>query len=76
MARTWEATGRECPSSGAAYFDDVAAGSTHAGSIDCVSALGVARGTAERMFSPSASVSRSQMAAFLARFHEALTDTA
>ena len=76
MARTWEATGRECPSSGAAYFDDVAAGSTHAGSIDCVSALGVARGTAERMFSPSDTVTRAQMATFLARFHEALTDTA
>ena len=66
VARTWEAAGRECPSSGASYFDDLPAGSTHAAGIDCVSALGVARGTAERMFSPSAPVSRGQMASFLA----------
>ncbi len=66
VARTWEAAGRECPSSGASYFDDVPAGSTHAAGIDCVSALGVARGTAERMFSPSEPVSRAQMATFLA----------
>ena len=67
VARTWEATGRECPSLRPLFFDDVAAGSTHAGSIDCVSALGVARGTEDRMFSPSADVSRAQMATFLAR---------
>ena len=66
VARTWEAAGRECPSSGASYFDDLPAGSTHAAGIDCVSALGIASGTAERMFSPSAPVSRGQMASFLA----------
>ena len=66
VARTWEAADRECPSSGASYFDDVPAGSTHTAGIDCVSALGVARGTAERMFSPSAPVTRAQMASFLA----------
>ncbi len=66
VARTWEAADRECPSSGASYFDDVPAGSTHTAGIDCVSALGVARGTGERMFSPSAPVTRAQMASFLA----------
>ena len=71
VARTWEATGRECPSSGALSFDDVAADSTHAAGIDCVSALGVTRGTAERTFSPSAPTARAQMATFLARAWEA-----
>ena len=71
LARTWEAAGRECPSTGASSFDDVASGSTHAAGIDCVSALGVARGTSERMFSPSEPVTRAQMATFLARTWEA-----
>ena len=71
VTRTWEAAGRECPSSGILFFDDVPAGSTHAGGIDCVSALGVARGTADRTFSPSEPVTRAQMAAFLARAWEA-----
>ena len=71
VARTWEAAGRECPSSGAMSFDDIASGSTHAAGIDCVSALGVARGTADRTFSPSEPVTRAQMATFLARAWEA-----
>ena len=71
LARAWEAAGRECPSSGAASFDDVASGSTHAAGIDCVSALGVAQGTTATTFSPSAPVTRAQMAAFLARAWEA-----
>ncbi len=71
VARTWETAGRECPSSGAMSFDDVASGSTHAAGIDCVSALGVARGTADRTFSPPEPVTRAQMATFLARAWEA-----
>ena len=68
LARTWEAaTGRECPSSGAASFGDVDSGSTHAAGIDCVSALGVAAGTTAAAFSPTAPVTRAQMATFLAR---------
>ena len=68
VARTWEAaTGRECPSSGAASFGDVDSGSTHAAGIDCVSALGVAAGTTATAFSPTAPVTRAQMATFLAR---------
>ena len=72
LARTWEAaTGRECPSSGAASFGDVDSGSTHAAGIDCVSALGVAAGTTAAAFSPTAPVTRAQMATFLARAWEA-----
>ena len=67
VTRTWEAAGRECPSSGISFFDDVPAGSTHARGIDCVSALGITSGTADRTFSPSEPVTRAQMAAFLAR---------
>ena len=71
VARTWEAAGRECPSAGVLFFDDVPAGLTHAGSIDCVSALGITSGTAERAFSPSEPVTRAQTAAFLANAWEA-----
>ena len=71
LARTWEATGRECPSPGASSFSDVASGSTHAAGIDCMSALGITAGTSARAFSPSAPVSRAQMASFLARTWEA-----
>ena len=67
VARTWEAAGRECPTAGVLFFDDVASGSTHAAGIDCVSALGITSGTADRTFSPSEPVTRAQMAAFLAR---------
>ena len=67
LTRTWRAAGQECPSTGFAYFDDVASGSSHAAGIDCMSALRVARGTADRMFSPSEPVSRGQMATFMTR---------
>ena len=72
LARAWMAADRTCPSSGAA-FDDVVAGSTHAASINCVSALGIARGTASGTFSPGQTVTRAQMATFLARFYQLLT---
>ena len=77
LARAWEAAGRECSTAAAgAFFDDVASGSTHAAGIACMAALGITRGTAAGTFSPSDTVTRAQMATFLARFHEALTDTA
>ena len=71
LARTWEASGRECTTSGAMSFDDVASGSTHAAGIDCMSALGITAGTTDRTFSPSEPVTRAQMATFLARAWEA-----
>ena len=76
LARAWEAAGRECPADTGLPFDDVPAGSTHAAGISCMSALGIARGAVDGTFSPSATVTRAQMATFLARFHGALTDTA
>ena len=75
LTRTWKAAGQECPSTGFAYFDDVASGSTHAAGIDCMSALGVAQGTAPRTFSPSEPVTRGQMATFMARAWKAAGQT-
>ena len=74
LVRLWRADGRTCPTSGGASFDDVPADSTHAESIRCISALGITRGTAAGTFSPSDSVTRAQMATFLTRFYDALTD--
>ena len=71
VARTWQAAGRDCPTSGASSFADVASGSTHAAGIDCTSALGIAAGTADRTFSPTEPVTRAQMATFLARAWQA-----
>ena len=51
-------------------------GSVHAESIGCIAALGITRGTAAGMFSPSDTVTRAQMASFLTRFYEQLTGTA
>ena len=76
LARAWTAAGRECPADAGSSFDDVPADSTHAAGIACMAAQGITRGTAAGTFSPSDTVTRAQMAAFLARFHEALTDTA
>ena len=75
LARAWQAAGRECSSAAAgAFFDDVPADSTHAAGIACMAALGITRGTASGTFSPSDTVTRAQMAAFLTRFHQALTN--
>ena len=76
LARAWVAAGRTCPDDAGASFDDVPAGSAHAADIDCIAALGITSGTTAETFSPSDTVTRAQMATFLARFHEALTDTA
>jgi hypothetical protein len=53
----------EVPSAG---FSDVAVGSTHQLSIDCIVAWEVAQGTAPGRYSPAANVSRAQMATFIA----------
>jgi len=75
LARFWRATGRSCPTSGALSFSDVSESSTHADNIDCMSALGITRGTTATTFSPGLPVTRGQMASFLARFHQALTSS-
>ena len=73
LARTWEAAGRTCPDDTGPSFDDVPADSTHAVGIGCIAALGITSGTAAGTFSPSGTVTRAQMATFLARLHQALT---
>ena len=50
-----------------AGFVDVHPGSTHALSVDCITAFGLAAGTSEGRFSPSRPVTRGQMATFLSR---------
>lgn len=72
LARLWVAAGRTCPTAAVLTFDDVAGG--HAAGIECMTALGIIRGTATGEFSPWQPVARAQVATLLARFHRALTD--
>jgi hypothetical protein len=51
----------------AAGYGDVAAGDVHRSSIDCVTWWRVASGTAAGVYSPTTTVTRAQMATFLAR---------
>lgn len=74
MARAWTAAGQTCPANADSSFSDVASGSTHAAGINCMAALEIARGTTAGTFLPSEPVSRGQMATFLIRFYEALSD--
>ena len=74
LARAWRAAGRTCPDDTSSAFDDVPADSARAADIGCIAALGITSGTATGAFSPSEAVTRAQMATFLARFHEALTN--
>jgi hypothetical protein len=48
-------------------FEDVPRGSTHAAAINALAAADVARGTSDTTFDPGATVTRAQMASFLAR---------
>lgn len=50
-----------------ALFLDVLPGSAHAVNVDCVAAYGVARGVETERYAPAATVTRGQMATFLAR---------
>jgi SpoIID/LytB domain protein len=56
----------------AAGFTDVSVTSLHYDDINCLAALQITTGTAEGIFSPTASVTRWQMAIFLARTVKAL----
>jgi hypothetical protein len=47
-------------------FDDVPAGSIHAGAIDCLSNYGIAQGRTLTTYAPNAQVTRQQMASFVA----------
>jgi SpoIID/LytB domain protein len=48
-------------------FEDVPRGGTHAAAINALAAADVARGTSDTTFDPGATVTRAQMASFLAR---------
>jgi hypothetical protein len=68
-AATPRAIDDSCPDGHApqAGFADVASGSPHRLSIDCVAWWGVASGRSVREYAPGAAVSRAQMATFLAQ---------
>ena len=55
------------PSAG---FPDVGAGAVHARSIDCIAAKAITSGRADGTFAPASTVSRAEMAAFIARMVE------
>lgn len=61
---------RELPDDG---FSDVTTSNTHEFAIDCVTFWGVARGTAPRRYSPGRTVTRAEMATFVARALERTT---
>jgi len=56
-------------------FTDVSSSSYAAKSIGCLSQLQVTRGTTPTTFAPKSVVTREQMAAFLARYYQAITAT-
>ncbi len=65
LARLWRALGNVCPS-GVVPFTDVG-GSFAADDIACIYFLGVTAGSSSTTYSPGDSVTREEMAAFLAR---------
>ncbi|MDE0132027.1 MAG: S-layer homology domain-containing protein [bacterium] len=52
---------------GSAGFEDVPAGHSSAGAIDCIAYYGITQGTSASTYSPSMSVTREHMALFLTR---------
>jgi len=52
---------------GSAGFEDVPAGHSSAGAIDCIAYYGITQGTSATTYSPSMSVTREHMALFLTR---------
>ncbi|HSK21988.1 MAG TPA: PQQ-dependent sugar dehydrogenase [Egicoccus sp.] len=73
LARTMERAGAELPAAPDDHFDDVAAGTTHARSINQLAEIGVISGTSARRYSPERLVSRAQAAALLVRGFEQVT---
>jgi len=72
LARTVTATGGELPTAAQGAFSDTA-GTTHHEAIGQLAALGVMQGGTDGRFDPGGTVTRAQMATFLARLWEALT---
>jgi len=65
-------TGDACPEGSIpdAGYLDVDPASIHSGAVDCVTWWGIAAGTGDRRFAPARSVTRAQMASFVARMLE------
>lgn len=72
LARLWRATGGDCPE-GEAPFVDVPESSFAAADVDCIFGLGITNGTSPTTYSPGQSVTREQMAAFVARLLRIVT---
>lgn len=72
LARTITVTGGQLPAAPPTVLTDVA-GTTHAVPIDQLHAIGVVRGSTDGRFRPGATVTRGQMASFLAATWEART---
>ncbi|MBS3941895.1 MAG: phosphodiester glycosidase family protein [Actinobacteria bacterium] len=72
---TSRTTAAACPSGRVPNggFDDIG-GTTHAASIECLAWWGVTSGTEPGRFSPNGTVTRQQMASFLARFLDDIAD--
>ena len=76
LARLLTASGVRLTPDPLAVFSDVDPASVFATSIDQLAAVGVVRGTSATTYSPSAAVTRGQMAAFLVRAYELATGRA
>ncbi len=67
LARAWQARTGDALDDRVDAFDDIA-GTTHDGDVERIAAAGLTGGTKPRRYEPYQSVSREQMATFLARF--------
>ena len=67
IARMWRATDTPCPTGGHP-FTDIPAASFARDDIACIFRLGITTGTTATTYDPTGTVTREQMAAFLARF--------
>ncbi len=64
LARLWRALGNTCPDDPSPFTDMV--NSFAVDDVACIFALGITTGTSPTTFTPAGSVTREQMAAFLA----------
>jgi hypothetical protein len=70
IARLVESIGGDLPSYGSSDFEDVSYSSPHRNNISRLADVGIVQGTSTGYFSPSATVTRAQMATFLVRAAE------
>ena len=71
LARTLDEAGAELPELAPVDFEDIS-GSTHARSIARLAEVGVVAGVSPTRFDPTGTVTRAQMASFLARAYEVI----